>query len=111
MDNSAVGLAVRPSVAGMTRMHIDAEHIAALGVSLAEVAAQLENAGDGDRDASAFGPGESAQAFDHLMEGWRRQRLVLIEQLGDLSQKAAVAGGAFVETESSVGRSLAGGVQ
>lgn len=92
-------------------MHIEAEHIAALGVSLADVAVQLENAGDGDKDSSAFGSGESPHAFDHLMEGWRRQRLILIEQLGDLSQKAVAAGGAFVDTETSVGRSLAGGVQ
>lgn len=92
-------------------MTISAEDIAALGVSLADVAAQLEQAGDGDKDASAFGPGEAQAAFDHLMEGWRRQRFALIKQLGDLSEKATVAGGAYVETESSLGRSLAGGVQ
>ena len=92
-------------------MHIDAEHIAALGVSLADVAVQLENAGDGDKDSSAFGSGESPHAFDHLMEGWRRQRLVLIQQLDALSQVAVTAGGAYVETETSVGRSLAGGVE
>jgi len=92
-------------------MTISAADIAALGVSLAEVAAQLEQAGDGDKDASAFGSGEAPHAFDHLMEGWRRQRLILIDELGDLSQKALTAGNAYVDTETTVGRSLRGGPQ
>lgn len=92
-------------------MHIDAEAIAQLGVSLGDVAGMLRNAGDGDRDRAAFGPGEAQDAFDHLMEGWRRQRLILVEQLAELSEKASVAGGAYVETETRVGRSLHGGPQ
>lgn len=92
-------------------MHIDAAWIAQLGVSLGDVAARLAEAGDGDKDAAAFGPGEARGAFDHLMEGWRRQRLALVEQLGDLADAASVAGGAYVETEAAVGRSLTGGEQ
>lgn len=93
----------------MTGMHIDAGWIAQLGVSLADVSAQLAQAGDGDADAAAFGPGEARHAFEHLVEGWRRQRLALVDQLVDLSEKASVAGGAYVETEARIGRSLAGG--
>lgn len=92
-------------------MRIDAEAIALLGVSLGDVAGMLARAGDGDRDRAAFGPGEAQDAFDHLMEGWRRQRLLLVGQLAELSERASVAGGAYVETEATVGRSLAGGVQ
>ncbi|WP_404383481.1 hypothetical protein LL946_18840 [Knoellia locipacati] len=93
----------------MTTLHIDAGWIAQLGVSLADVSAQLADAGDGDLDTAAFGPGEASGAFAHLMEGWRRQRLALVEQLTDLSDKASIAGGAYVETEARVGRSLGGG--
>jgi hypothetical protein len=92
-------------------MTVSAADLAALGVSLADVAARLEQAGDGGRDSPAFGPGEAARAFEHLIEGWRRQRLALVEQLESLSEKAFTAGGAYVETEASVGRSLAGGRQ
>ncbi|MDT0214738.1 hypothetical protein Q9R29_12665 [Rothia sp. ARF10] len=93
----------------MTTMRIEAEWVAQLGVSLADIGAQLAEAGDGDEDAAAFGPGDAAAAFDHLMQGWRRQRLAVVQQLADLSEKAAVAGAAFVETEDAVGRSLRGG--
>lgn len=95
----------------MTTMRIEAGWIAQLGVSLGDISAQLARSGDGDEDAAAFGSGEAAGAFDHLMEGWRRQRLALVRQLEDLSEKASAAGGAFVETEEAVGRSLAGGSQ
>ncbi|CAN7477072.1 hypothetical protein [Knoellia sp. LjRoot47] len=95
----------------MTTMRIEAEWIAQLGVSLGDISAQLAQAGDGGEDAAAFGPGDAAAAFDHLMAGWRRQRLALVEQLADLSDRASVAGAAFVETEERVGRSLAGGSQ
>lgn len=96
----------------MTRMRIDAALIAQLGVSLGDVAANLEAAGDGDADGAAFPSwGEAQGAFDHLMEGWRRQRLMLVEQLGELSEIAQTAGTAYIEVESGVGRSLTGGVQ
>ena len=109
MDNSTGDLAVRPSVVAMTTMRIEAEWVAQLGVSLADISAKLAQAGDGDEDAAAFGAGDAAAAFDHLMQGWRRQRLAVVQQLADLSDKAAAAGAAFVETEAAVGRSLQGG--
>lgn len=93
-------------------MQIDAPMIAQLGVSLGEIAANLEGAGDGDKDGAAFGDyGEAQAAFDHLMEGWRLQRFALVKQLQGLSEKASAAGTAYVETELGVSRSCMGGAE
>ena len=89
-------------------MQIGAEVIAALGVSLGEVAHALEATRDGSIDRWALGGGEASDAFDHLLSGWRRNRLALAESLRDLGDKAQVAGTAYVDTESGVG-SLFGG--
>jgi len=108
VDNSAADLAVRPSVGPMTVMRIDAEVMAALGVSLGEVAADLEATRDGSVDRWALGGGESSAAFDHLLTGWRRSRLALVESLRELGDKAQHAGAAYVETESAQRRMLGG---
>ena len=89
-------------------MQIGAEVIAALGVSLGEVAHALEATRDGSIDRWALGGGEASDAFDHLLSGWRRNRLALAESLRDLGDKAQVAGTTYVDTESGVG-SLFGG--
>lgn len=89
-------------------MQVGAEVIAALGVSLGEVAHALEATRDGSMDRWALGGGEASDAFDHLLSGWRRNRLALAESLRDLGNRAQVAGTAYVETESGVG-SLFGG--
>ena len=68
----------------MTRMQIGADVIAALGVSLGEVAHALEATRDGSVDRWALGGGEAADAFDSLLSGWRRNRLALAEALRDL---------------------------
>lgn len=94
----------------MTRMKIDAAIIGELGVSLGEIATNLETAGDGDKDGAAFGDYDEAQAaFDHLMEGWRRQRFALVEHLEALSDKASTAGSAYLETEQGIVDSCEGG--
>lgn len=92
----------------MTRMQIGADVIAALGVSLGEVAHALEANSDGSVDRWALGGGEAADAFDSLLSGWRRNRLALAEALRDLGDKAQVAGTAYVETETDVGRMVGG---
>ncbi|MFC7491971.1 MULTISPECIES: WXG100 family type VII secretion target [unclassified Knoellia] len=92
----------------MTRMQIGAEVIAALGVSLGEVADGLESTADGSVDRWALGCGESSAAFDDLLAGWRRNRLLLAKVMRDLGEKAQVAGTAYVETESDV-RRMSGG--
>ena len=92
----------------MTRMQIGADVIAALGVSLGEVAHGLEVTRDGSLDRWALGGGEASDAFDHLLSGWRRNRLALAEALRDLGDKAQAAGTAYVETETDVGRMFGG---
>lgn len=89
-------------------MLISAEVVAALGVSLGEVAHGLEATRDGSVDRWALGGGEASDAFDHLLSGWRRDRLALAESLRDLGDKAQVAGTAYVETETDVGRMFGG---
>ncbi|WP_156465423.1 WXG100 family type VII secretion target [Knoellia sp. Soil729] len=92
----------------MTRMRVDAEVVAALGMSLAETASDLESVRDGSVDRWALGAGQSSEAFDDLLRGWRRSRLQLVEALRDLSEKAARAGTAYVETESDTHRMFGG---
>ncbi len=90
-------------------MQIGAEVIAALGVSLGEVADGLESTADGSVDRWALGGGESAEAFDDLLSGWRRNRLLLAKVLRDLGDKAQFAGTAYVETENEA-RRMSGGL-
>ena len=89
-------------------MRIDADVIAELGVSLAEVAEALAATPDGSVDRWALGAGESSDAFDHLLAGWRRQRTVLPHALDDLGQKAPVAGGGYLHTEAQTPRMVGG---
>jgi len=90
-------------------MQIGAEVIAALGVSLGEVADGLESTADGSVDRWALGCGQSSEAFDELLSGWRRNRILLATALRDLGDKAQVAGTAYVETESDA-RRMSGGL-
>lgn len=92
----------------MTRMFIGAEVIAELGVSLSEVADDLEATKDGDVDRWALGNAHASDAFDDLLTGWRRSRLLLAKVLRDLGEKAQDAGSAYVETENRT-RSMFGG--
>ncbi|MFC7488337.1 WXG100 family type VII secretion target [Knoellia sp. CPCC 206453] len=92
----------------MTRMQIGAEVIAALGVSLGDVASDLESTKDGEVDRWAMGGGEASEAFDDLLYGWRRNRLLLARVLRDLSEKAQNAGQAYVETEVEARRMFGG---
>ena len=57
-----------------------------------------------DRDPARV----DTDAFDQLLSGWRRSRLALVEVLRDLSEKAEVAGTAYVETESGARRMFGG---
>lgn len=82
-------------------MRIGAEVIASLGVSLGEVADALEATKDAQADRWALRCGRSSEAFDDLVAGWRRNRLLLVEVLRDLGDKAQVAGAAYVETEAT----------
>ncbi|MEO7268649.1 MAG: hypothetical protein ABIW49_05540 [Knoellia sp.] len=92
----------------MTRMQIGAEVIAALGVSLGDVATELEATKDGEVDRWAMGGGQSSEAFDDLLHGWRRNRLLLAKVLRDLSEKAQSAGQGYVETEGDARRMFGG---
>lgn len=89
-------------------MQIGADVIAAIGVSLGDVANDLEATKDGEVDRWAMGGGQGSEAFDHLLYGWRRNRLLLAKVLRDLSDKAQNAGQAYVETETNA-RSMFGG--
>lgn len=108
MDNSTADLAVRPTVASMTILRIDADVVAALGVSLGDVANALEATRDGAVDRWALGHGEASEAFDDLLSGWRRHRLALAEVLRELGDRAQLAGAAYVETEAAQRRLLGG---
>jgi len=92
----------------MSLMRIDADVVAQLGVSLAEVADALASTGDGSVDRWALGAGDSSDAFDHLLAGWRRQRTVLAQALDDLGRKAQVAGGGYLHTEAQTRRMVGG---
>ncbi|KGN29866.1 hypothetical protein N802_10250 [Knoellia sinensis KCTC 19936] len=89
-------------------MQIGSEVIAAVGVSLGEVASDLEATTDGDVDRWSLGGGEASEAFDHLLSGWRRNRLLLAKVLRDLGEKAQVAGTAYVHTETAAERAFGG---
>lgn len=83
----------------MTRIQIDADDVAALGRSLGEMAEDLHATRDGSVDRWALGGGQASEAFDDLLSGWRRNRLLLAEVLRDLGERAQVAGTAYVEAE------------
>jgi uncharacterized protein YukE len=82
--------------------------IAALGVSLGDVASDLESTTDGAVDRWAMGGGQASEAFDDLLHGWRRNRLLLAKVLRELSEKAQNAGQAYVETEVEARRMFGG---
>ena len=63
---------------------------------------------DASQDRWALGCEQSSEAFDDLVAGWRRQRLVLAEALTDLADKAQVAGAAYVDVEHGARQSLGG---
>jgi uncharacterized protein YukE len=83
----------------MTWMVIDADDVAALGRSLGEVADDLHATRDGSVDRWALGCGQASEAFDDLLSGWRRNRLLLAEVLNDLGERAQAAGTAYVVAE------------
>ncbi len=89
-------------------MQIGAEVIAALGVSLADVAGDLEATKDGGVDRWSLGGGQASAAFDDLLSGWRRNRLLVAKVLRDLGDKAQTAGTAYIDTENAT-RRLSGG--
>lgn len=94
----------------MTSIRVDAEAIAALGETLADLGTQLAAAESGRADRWALGPGASAEAFDDLLTHWRRQRLVLSEALAELGEGARGAGAVYVDAERLIGgRFLLGG--
>jgi hypothetical protein len=94
----------------MTRIHVDAATVAALGATLREMAAALQATPDASVDRWALGPGQTGPALDDLVGNWRHQRLLLARCLDDLGERAAAAGGLYVRTERSVaGRFTAGG--
>lgn len=92
----------------MTWIHITAETIADLGVSLEEVAVSLEETKDGSAERWAFGYGEGSLAFDHLLKGWRQNRVILAESLRSLGEAARLAGVAYVESEEANRRQVGG---
>lgn len=89
-------------------MQIGAEVIAALGVSLGDVADDLEATRDGEVDRWSMGGGQASEAFDDLLSGWRRHRLLLAGVLRDLSVKAQDAGTAYVDSEIATRRLFGG---
>lgn len=92
----------------MTRIYINAETIADLGVSLEDLAASLEETKNGMAERWALGYCEGALAFDHLLKCWRQNRVILAESLRNLGEAAQVAGGAYVETEAVARRQIGG---
>jgi len=92
------------------RMHIDADEIAALGVSLLDLADALAAQGDSGQDTWAFGEGRAAASFTELVGAWQRERLRVCRGLADLGEAAAFVGGLYVDTEERNRQSLVGGV-
>ena len=68
----------------MSRLRIDAAEVAELGVALAETGGDLLLLGDPAAERWALGPGDTGPAFEELVGGWRRARLVLGGALVDL---------------------------
>ncbi|KGN36315.1 hypothetical protein N803_05795 [Knoellia subterranea KCTC 19937] len=89
-------------------MTVGADVIAAMGVSLGEIARDLEATRNGEEDRWALGCGETSAAFDHLLSGWRLNRLRLAAQLQLLGEKAQTAGTAYLETENLTQRMVGG---
>ncbi|QIM20629.1 hypothetical protein G7075_04810 [Phycicoccus sp. HDW14] len=93
----------------MTSFRVDAEAVLEVGASLVELAEGLAAMGDPHADAWALGPGRSGAALEELLGGWRHARLQLAGSLADLGAAAAEAGGAYLDTDVGVSRSLDGG--
>ena len=55
------------------------------------------------------GPGQCGSAVEELLGGWRRVRLALGGSLTELGEAAVGAGSLYLDTETGVSRSLAGG--
>jgi hypothetical protein len=94
----------------MTRIRVSAEEIAALGQSLAQVAADVRSTADRTaREAWALGPGASAGTLVAVAGDFDHQRLVLGRALAELARIAQLAGGGYAEVEAEVRGSLGGG--
>ena len=93
----------------MTTFRVDAGEVAALGAGLLDLAESLALVGDPHPDLWALGPGQAGSALGDLLGGWRLLRLRTVEELTALGEAAVAAGGLYLDTESTVGRSLAGG--
>ncbi len=93
----------------MTSYRVDAGEVAALGEGLLDLAGSLALVGDPRPDLWALGPGRAGGALGELLGGWRLARLRAAEDLTALGEAAAAAGGLYLDTESAVARSLAGG--
>jgi hypothetical protein len=95
----------------MTTYRVDAAEVAALGESLVGLAESLALMGDPEPDLWALGPGASGTALRELLGGWRLARLRTAEHLTGLGEAAAAAGGAYLDTDTGVRRSLVGGAR
>jgi hypothetical protein len=93
----------------MTSFRVDAETVLAVGADLVDLADSLATMGDPHADRWAFGPGRTGPAVEELLGGWRHARLGLAESLADLGAAAAEAGGAYLDTEAGVSRTVGGG--
>lgn len=93
----------------MTTYRVDAGEVAALGAALLDLAESLALVGDPEPDLWALGPGQAGTALGELLGGWRLTRLRTAEHLAAMGEAAASAGALYLDTESAVGRSLAGG--
>ncbi len=96
----------------MTLIQVDPEQVRELGAVLAATAEALEALDGLGAPAWALGPCATEAALEDCLGDWRHARLQLARRLRDLGELAAVAGGAYVDTEASVGgRLLVGGRQ
>lgn len=93
----------------MTSYRVDAETVLAVGAGLVDLADGLASMGDPHADAWAFGPGRTGPAVEELLGGWRHARLQLAGALAGLGEAAAEAGGAYLDTETGVSRTVGGG--
>lgn len=93
----------------MTTYRVDAETVLATGAALVDLAEGLALVGDPAVDRWALGPGGVGPAVEELLGGWRHARLGLAESLAGLGEAAATAGGAYLDAEAGVSRTLGGG--
>jgi uncharacterized protein YukE len=93
----------------MPSVRVDAAQVTTLGLRLLDLADELAAQGNPQIDAWAFGPGQSASAFEEVVAQWQLHRLRLCGALAGLGEGAVTAGGLYVDVEETNGRLMIGG--